>query len=77
MCWDPYTVGDGICSDNSNYLACNYDGGDCCNGIKGVYCDICECKNTSTNYPIITQSTIGFGYGKFVKTFESQIIEFF
>ena len=76
VCWDPLVVGDGICSDNSNHLACNYDGGDCCTGIKGIWCSLCECKDTFTNYPIITESYTELDSGKFVKIFESQIIAF-
>ena len=34
--------------------ACNYDKGDCCTGIKGVNCNVCECKQNSTDYPLIT-----------------------
>ena len=48
-------IGDGICDDNLNHEPCNYDGGDCCFGIKGVNCWICKCKDESTtSFPIIT-----------------------
>ena len=53
-CYDPSGIGDGICDDYSNNKACNYDQGDCCTGIKGVLCNICECKQSSTDYPVIT-----------------------
>ena len=53
-CYDPSGIGDGICDEWSNNKACNYDQGDCCTGIKGVQCNICECKQNSTDYPVIT-----------------------
>ena len=62
-CWlysQPHSnLGDGICDDNFNYLACNYDQGDCCFGIKGLFCTYCECKDENTNYPLITSTQAG------------------
>ena len=61
-CYDPWTVGDGICDDYFNTLACNYDGGDCCFGIKGVHCIACICKDEYTNYPLKTTPAPGMIY---------------
>ena len=47
-------IGDGICDENLNHEVCNYDGGDCCFGIKGVGCWMCKCKEESMSFPIIT-----------------------
>ena len=62
-CWvwsQPHSnLGDGICDDNFNYLACNYDQGDCCFGIKGLFCTYCECKDENTNHPLITSTQAG------------------
>ena len=38
------TVGDGYCNDETNIVACNYDGGDCCGVcLIGKYCSACKC----------------------------------
>ena len=59
-CWlysQPHSsIGDGICDDHFNSLACNYDQGDCCYGIKGLFCSSCECKDENTNHPLITST---------------------
>ena len=52
-------IGDGICNDMLNHLACNYDGGDCCFGIKGIACSLCKCKDEYTGYQIVTESPDG------------------
>ena len=37
-------VGDSFCDDDSNTLACGYDGGDCCGSESNFdYCLLCEC----------------------------------
>ena len=37
-------VADGYCDDDTNNLACNYDGGDCCGyEVLEDYCDDCDC----------------------------------
>ena len=36
-------VGDGYCNDESNNIACNYDGGDCCGCVVKKYCSDCAC----------------------------------
>ena len=59
MCYDTYAIGDSICDDYLNILACNYDDGDCCFGIKGVYCMACICKDEYTNYPLVTAPAPG------------------
>ena len=51
-------IGDGFCNDYLNHKACNFDGGDCCFGIKGVECSKCECKNENTGFPILTTTAI-------------------
>ena len=39
-------VGDGFCNDETNIVACNYDGGDCClNTINSEHCSNCTCYN--------------------------------
>ena len=48
------SVGDGFCDDYTNVIECNYDGGDCCMGIKGFFCIQCVCKDTYTGYPVLT-----------------------
>ena len=62
VCYDTYAIGDSICDDNLNILACNYDDGDCCFGIKGVYCIACICKDEYTNYPLKTTPAPGMIY---------------
>ena len=47
-------IGDGICNDYLNHKACNFDGGDCCFGIKGLECSRCECRNENTGFPLLT-----------------------
>ena len=51
-------IGDGICDENLNHEVCNYDGGDCCFGIKGVSCWMCQCKEESMLFPIITDAPL-------------------
>ena len=53
-CFGLVDVGNGICDDYTNVIECNYDGGDCCMGIKGLYCIQCVCKDTYTGYPVLT-----------------------
>ena len=37
-------VADGFCDDDTNNLACNFDGGDCCGfEVLEDYCDDCNC----------------------------------
>ena len=55
---DVDNIGDGICDENLNHEPCNYDGGDCCFGIKGVNCFMCKCKDESTSFPIITDQPL-------------------
>ena len=40
-------VGNGYCNDETNSLACGYDGGDCCLGsdLETQYCTECQCLN--------------------------------
>lgn len=59
MCYDTYAIGDSICDDYLNILACNYDDGDCCFGIKGVNCMACICKDNYTHHPVITTPASG------------------
>ena len=47
-------IGDGFCNDYLNHKACNFDGGDCCFGIKGLKCSRCVCKDENTDFPILT-----------------------
>ena len=44
--------GDGVCDDDNNYLACNFDGGDCCLPfVNKTRCTICICLDPkSKNY---------------------------
>ena len=49
-------IGDGICDEKLNHHVCNYDSGDCCFGIKGVSCWMCNCKDESMLFPIITDA---------------------
>ena len=67
-CWQLVGVGDGICDDQANTLECNYDGGDCCMGIKGLYCTQCVCKDTYTGYPLLTTTPFNWhGWFKSLK----------
>ena len=67
-CWQLVGVGDGICDDQANTLECNYDGGDCCMGIKGLYCIQCICKDTYTGYPLLTTTPFNWhGWFKSLK----------
>ena len=67
-CWQLVGVGDGICDDQANTLECNYDGGDCCMGIKGLYCTQCICKDTYTGYPLLTTTPFNWhGWFKSLK----------
>ena len=59
VCYDTYAIGDSICDDYLNILACNYDDGDCCFGIKGVNCMACICKDNYTHHPVITTPASG------------------
>ena len=37
-------VADGFCDDDTNNLACDFDGGDCCGlEVLEAYCDDCDC----------------------------------
>ena len=43
-CLNDYLVADGFCDDDTNNLACNFDGGDCCGfRVLEEYCDACNC----------------------------------
>ena len=43
-CLNDDLVADGYCDDETNNLACNYDGGDCCGfEVLEDYCDACDC----------------------------------
>ena len=43
-CLNDDLVADGYCDDDTNNLACNYDGGDCCGfEVLEDYCDDCDC----------------------------------
>ena len=40
----PYTIGDGVCNDETNNEGCSYDGGDCCGpNVDTQYCTDCIC----------------------------------
>ena len=40
----PYTIGDGVCNDETNNEGCSYDGGDCCgSNVITQYCTECIC----------------------------------
>ena len=54
--YDYDDIGDGICDEKLNHQVCNYDSGDCCFGIKGVSCWMCNCKDESMLFPIITDA---------------------
>ena len=67
-CWQLVGIGDGICDDQANTLECNYDGGDCCMGIKGIHCIQCVCKDTYTGYPLLTTTPFNWhGWFKSLK----------
>ena len=43
-CLNDDLVADGFCDDDTNNLACNFDGGDCCGfEVLEDYCDDCDC----------------------------------
>ena len=43
-CLNDDLVADGFCDDDTNNLACNFDGGDCCGfEVLEDYCDDCNC----------------------------------
>ena len=48
-------IGDAICNDETNYLGCNYDGGDCCVNVNTDSCSECNCLGfgviTSPGFP--------------------------
>ena len=43
VCEYPDAIGDSICDDGNNNEACEWDGGDCCDGSSTQYCSVCEC----------------------------------
>ncbi len=44
-CYVKSFVGNGVCEDFANTLACEFDGGDCCRpGSLKTRCKDCECK---------------------------------
>ena len=55
-------VGDGYCDDETNIVACNYDGGDCCGScVVTQYCSTCECLGGITSVGM-TNALVGNGY---------------
>ena len=43
-CSNVLLVGNGFCNDETNTVACNYDGGDCCiNFVNKENCSECHC----------------------------------
>ena len=41
-------IGDGLCDDETNFVECGYDGGDCCgDDVKTNYCNACICHSTN------------------------------
>ena len=43
-CEFPYYFSDGICDDENNNEACDYDGGDCCgDNVDTTFCSECQC----------------------------------
>lgn len=36
--------GDGYCDDENNICGCDWDGGDCCEGLL-TYCTECQCRD--------------------------------
>ena len=69
------SVGDGFCDDFTNVIECNYDGGDCCMGIKGFFCIQCVCKDTYTGYPVLT--TEPFNWQGNIEMIKSSTIKYF
>ena len=43
----PHSKGDGYCDDINNFVACDFDGGDCCGRVNKRYCIICECLESN------------------------------
>ena len=43
--------GDGYCDDINNFVACEFDGGDCCGRVNKKYCIICECLESNNGRP--------------------------
>ena len=55
-------VGDGYCDDETNILACNYDGGDCCGSCVITYfCFNCDCLGGLTSIEV-ANPLVGDGY---------------
>ena len=67
------SVGDGFCDDFTNVIECNYDGGDCCMGIKGFFCIQCVCKDTYTGYPVLTTEPFNWQGNITIKKFNYEI----
>lgn len=57
-CPQPTWTGDGLCDDNTNIEACNFDEGDCClPEIIDDNCFDCFCYNDSSRHPSVVQNS--------------------
>ena len=55
-------VDNGICNDETNIAACNYDGGDCCGyNITSEHCTECTCFHQETCLAGLTHIFVGDG----------------
>ena len=62
-CDDVSLVGNGICNDETNTAACNYDGGDCCGHNRNTdYCSQCNCFHQETCEARVNHAYVGDGY---------------